>query len=450
MARLFGTDGVRGVANRELTSDLAFRLGQAGAHVLSQEHPHPRIVIGKDTRISGDMLEAALIAGICSVGADVLRVGVLPTPGIAFLTRTLDASAGVVISASHNPVEDNGIKFFSATGYKLPDSLEEEIESIVASNEKPWEVPVGAGVGRVIEVKDAERLYIDFLKGTVGRLDGLKVVLDCANGAASHVGPKLLTELGVEVIPIFHEPDGVNINAGCGSTHPEALQRAVLQHGADLGLAHDGDADRLIAVDERGKIVDGDAIMLICALALKAKGALANDAIVVTVMSNMGLRVALKQAGIQVHETQVGDRYVMEELLRTGSRLGGEQSGHIIFLDHNTTGDGLLTAIQLLAVLKQMNLPLSALASRMQRYPQVLMNTRVKSAQHKDLLMQDDVIQAKIEEAKRALGDQGRVLVRPSGTEPLIRVMVEGRNEAELRQLVQALIETIQQRDAAL
>lgn len=444
MGRLFGTDGVRGVANSQLTSDLAFRLGQAGAYVLSKEHPHPRIVIGKDTRISGDMLEAALIAGICSVGADVLRVGVLPTPGIALLTRTLDVSAGVVISASHNPVQDNGIKFFASTGYKLPDAIEDEIENIVLSDEKPWEVPIGGEVGRVIEINDAGRRYMDFLKGTVGRLDGLKVILDCANGAASYVGAVVLREFGVEVIPICNTPDGVNINVCCGSTHPEQLQRAVLEHGADLGLAMDGDADRLIVVDEQGNILDGDFIMVICALAQKEKGTLAQNAVVVTVMSNLGLHLALKGAGITIYETQVGDRYVMEELLRTGAKLGGEQSGHIIFLDHNTTGDGLLTAFHLLAVVKERQVPLSQLASQMLRLPQVLINATV---QHKERLMQDERVLAKVKQAELTLGDQGRVLVRSSGTESLIRVMVEGSDQLKLKELAQGIIDMIMQCD---
>lgn len=445
MGRLFGTDGVRGVANSQLTPGLAFRLGQAGAYVLSKEHPHPRIVIGKDTRISGDMLEAALIAGICSVGADVLKVGILPTPGIAYLTRNLDVSAGVVISASHNPVQDNGIKFFDSTGYKLPDAIEDEIESIVLSEEKPWEVPIGGDVGRVIEVSDAGRRYIDFLMESLGRLDGLKVVLDCANGAASYVGPAVLREFGVEVIPIFNTPDGVNINAGCGSTHPEELQQAVLEHGADLGLANDGDADRLIVVDEHGNILDGDFIMVICALAQKEKGNLAENAVVVTVMSNLGLHLALKEAGITVYETQVGDRYVMEELLRTGAKLGGEQSGHIIFLDHNTTGDGLLTALHLLAVVKERKVPLSELASQMQRFPQVLLNARVKN---KERLMSDERVLTKVKEAEDALGGRGRVLVRPSGTESLIRVMVEGPDQDKLLQLAQGVIDMINLCDA--
>ena len=445
MGRLFGTDGVRGVANQELTPDLAFSLGQAGAYVLSKDHPHPRIVIGKDTRISGDMLEAALIAGICSVGADVLQVGILPTPGIALLTRQLKANAGVVISASHNPVEDNGIKFFSATGYKLPDSVEEEIENIVLSEAKPWKVAVGQDVGRVIRITDAERRYIDFLKNTCGELKGIKVVIDCANGAAYRVGPLVLEELGVEVIPLFNKPDGLNINADCGSTHPQILQRAVLDQGADLGLACDGDADRLIAVDEKGQLLDGDFIMLICALNKRAKGQLTGDAVVVTVMSNLGLRIALKEAGIKVYETQVGDRYVMEELLLTGAKLGGEQSGHIIFLEHNTTGDGLLTALELLTVIKDRHLPLSRLAAQMRRLPQVLVNTRVLD---KDKIMADSNVWAKVAETEKILGDSGRILVRPSGTEPLLRVMVEGPDETSLRELAQEVIDIIISCDA--
>ena len=440
MGRLFGTDGVRGIANSQLTPDLAFRLGQAGAYVLSKAHPRPRIVIGKDTRISGDMLEAALTAGICSVGADALQTGVLPTPGIAFLARTLGVSAGVVISASHNPVEDNGIKFFASTGYKLPDEIEAEIERIVLSEDKPWEPPVGGAVGRVIGVPDAGRRYIDFLKSSVGALDGIRVVLDAANGAAAYVGPVVLREAGAEVIPIFHTPDGVNINAGCGSTHPEQLQKAVIEHKADLGLALDGDADRLIAVDEQGNLVDGDFIMLICALAQKEKGVLAQNALVLTVMSNLGLRVALREAGIQVFETQVGDRYVLEEMLRTGTGIGGEQSGHIIFLDRNTTGDGLLTALYLLSVIKEQKNPLSQLASRMQRFPQVLLNAKVK---HKERLMADPRVLAKVKEAEQVLGDRGRVLVRPSGTEPLIRVMAEGPDQRQLTELAQDVIERI-------
>ncbi len=440
MDKLFGTDGVRGVANRELTPELAFSLGQAGAYVLSKGHPHLKIVIGKDTRISGDMLEAALIAGICSVGADVLRVGVLPTPGIAYLTRTLEACAGVVISASHNPVQDNGIKFFSSTGYKLPDAVEEEIEKIVLGKEKPWQDPVGENVGRVFEIKDAQKQYVDFLKSTVGSLEGLRIVYDGANGAGYEVGPQVLKELGAELITLAVQPDGININEGCGSTHPELLQKAVLEHQAHIGLANDGDADRLIAVDEKGEVIDGDFIMVILALALKRQGKLKEDSLVVTVMSNLGLHIALKEAGITIYETQVGDRYVMEELLKTGAKLGGEQSGHIIFLEHNTTGDGLLTALQLLKVLKEEGKPLSELATQMERLPQVLINVQVKD---KYKAMENPYVIQKVEEVRGYLGERGRILVRPSGTESLVRVMVEGEEQGKLVYLAQSVVDII-------
>lgn len=440
MGILFGTDGVRGVANQDLTPELAFNLGRAGAYVLSKEHPNLKIVIGKDTRISGDMLEAALIAGICSVGADVLRVGVLPTPGIAYLTRIMDACAGVVISASHNPVQDNGIKFFGSSGYKLPDAIEDEIENIVLNGEKPWETPIGPKVGRVIEVQDAQKQYIDFLKSTVGSLAGLKIVYDGANGAAYQVGPQVLRELGAEVIPLAVEPDGVNINNCCGSTHPEFLQNAVVEHQAHIGLANDGDADRLIAVDEKGNIVDGDFIMVILALAFKKQGKLKENSLVVTVMSNLGLHIALREAGINIYETQVGDRYVMEELLKTGATLGGEQSGHIILLEHNTTGDGLLTGLQLLKVMKEEGKPLSELAAQMERLPQVLINAEVKD---KVKAMENPYVIQKIEEIKRYLGERGRILVRPSGTESLVRVMVEGEEQGQLVHLAQSVVDII-------
>ncbi|NMA69090.1 MAG: phosphoglucosamine mutase [Desulfitobacterium sp.] len=440
MDKLFGTDGVRGVANKDLTPELAFDLGRAGAYVLSKEHPNLKIVIGKDTRISGDMLESALIAGICSVGADVLRVGVLPTPGIAYLTRTLDACAGVVISASHNPVQDNGIKFFGTSGYKLPDAVEEEIENIVLKQEKPWQTPLGPEVGRVIEVDDAQEQYIDFLKSTVGSLEGLKVVYDGANGAAYKVGPQVLRELGAEIIPLAVEPDGININDCCGSTHPELIQKAVVEHQAHIGLANDGDADRLIAVDEKGNIIDGDFIMVILALAYKKQGKLKENSLVVTVMSNLGLHISLREAGITVYETQVGDRYVMEELLRTGATLGGEQSGHIILLDHNTTGDGLLTGLQLLKVMKEEGKPLSKLAAQMERLPQVLINAEVKD---KGKAMENPYVIQKVEEIKRYLGERGRILVRPSGTESLIRVMVEGEEQGKLVHLAQSVVDII-------
>lgn len=444
MGKLFGTDGVRGIANKELTPELAFRLGRAGAYILGRGQERLKIVIGKDTRISGDMLEAALTAGICSMGVDVLKVGIFPTPGIAYLTRTLGAAAGIVISASHNPAQDNGIKFFAGSGFKLPDELEEEIEKAL-DNLDGFDVPIGGEVGRVIEVDNAVECYAEFLKGKAVRLDGLKIVLDCANGAAFEVGPKVLGELGAEVIPIFNKPDGVNINVGCGSTHPEALAEAVVKYGADLGLACDGDADRIIAVDEKGSIVDGDFIMVICALALKEKGRLRNNSVAVTVMSNMGLHKALKKAGITIHETKVGDRYVMEKLLETDTVLGGEQSGHIIFLEHNTTGDGLLSALQLLSVVKEKNRKLSELASQMQRFPQVLLNTRVAS---KDKVLNDEGVRLKIKEIEKRLGEDGRILVRPSGTESLIRVMVEGHEEKLLYELANEVISEVKKADA--
>lgn len=443
MARLFGTDGVRGEANKALTPELAFRLGKAGAYILGKGQEKTKIMIGKDTRISGDMLEAALTAGICSMGVDVLRVGVLPTPGIAYLTRAMGAKAGVVISASHNPYQDNGIKFFAGSGFKLPDDLEDEIEKALDLLDD-LETPVGGEIGRVIDVENAVEYYADFLKKTAPRLDGLKIVLDCANGAASEVGPKVLSELGAEVIPIFNQPDGININVHCGSTHPEALARAVLEHGADLGLACDGDADRIIAVDEKGSIVDGDFIMVICALALQEKAKLANNALTVTVMSNLGLHRALKDAGITIYETTVGDRYVMKKLLATGSVLGGEQSGHIIFLEHNTTGDGLLSGLQLLAAVKEKNKKLSELAAQMQRFPQVLLNARVN---HKDKIMHDQTVKAKIEEVQSYLGEDGRILVRPSGTESLIRIMLEGPEQEELQKLAEAVLKVVKEAD---
>lgn len=439
MARLFGTDGVRGIANKELTPELAFRLGKAGAYVLGKAQKRAKIIIGKDTRISGDMLEAALAAGICSMGADVLRVGVLPTPAIAYLTRSMEGSAGVVISASHNPFEDNGIKFFDKSGYKLPDELEDEIEKALSYIDTV-DMPAGSGVGRVIEVTDASSRYVNFLKNTAVRLDGLKVVVDCANGAACQVGPRVLEELGARVIPLAARPDGLNINVDCGSTHPEFLAEEVLKEGADIGLAFDGDADRVIAVDEKGSIVDGDFIMLICALALKERDRLNRNTLVVTVMSNMGLHKALKDAGIGICQTKVGDRYVMEKLLETGAVLGGEQSGHIIFLEHSTTGDGLLSSLQLLSILQEKKAKLSELAAGMSRFPQVLINVRVKD---KEKILTSSEVKEKVAEIEKHLGDEGRILVRPSGTESLIRVMLEGRLEDELQDLAGQVVELV-------
>lgn len=440
MGTLFGTDGVRGIANRELTPELALKLGRAGAYVLSRGNPGARMVVGCDTRLSCDMLEAALAAGICSAGVDVLKVGVMPTPAVAYLTRELGAVGGVVISASHNPMEDNGIKFFGANGYKLPDEMEEEIERLVYSLDS-IPLPVGEGIGRVHQVYEAVERYVAFLKGTVScELKGLKVVVDCANGAASQVAPRVLRELGAEVVSIFSSPDGANINAGCGSTHPEKLQEAVVRHGAHLGLAHDGDADRVVAVDHLGNLVDGDQIMVILGRYLKEHGRLARNTVVVTVMSNLGLDLALQESGIRVLRTKVGDRYVLEELLRCGANFGGEQSGHIVMLDYTTTGDGILTALQLLQVVKEKGASLQELAAQMEKFPQVLKNVPVAD---KEKVMSSPALAEAIARQQERLGGQGRILVRPSGTEPLIRVMVEARDKDCLHAVVDELVNVI-------
>jgi phosphoglucosamine mutase len=441
MGTLFGTDGVRGLANRELTPELAFKLGRAGAHVLLEETGIPALVIGRDTRLSGDMLEGALIAGICSAGVDVLRVGVLPTPAVAYLSRKLEAAGGVVISASHNSYEDNGIKFFGANGYKLPDALEERVERLVLDPAAALLAPVGAGLGRVREVSDAPERYVRFACSTgPSDLEGLKIVVDCAHGAAFEVAPQVLGRLGATVIPIFNAPDGTNINAGCGSTQPAALQQAVKAEGADLGLAFDGDADRLIAVDERGQLVDGDHLMVICARHMQQSGCLAGNTVVVTVMSNLGLHLALRKAGIRVLQTKVGDRYVLEEMVRSRCSLGGEQSGHIIFLDYNTTGDGIVTALQLLKVMRETGQPLSRLAAQMERLPQLLRSVRV---QDRAAVMASPLLAEVIAKYERGLNGEGRILVRPSGTEPVVRVMAEARNETILEEVVEELVRVV-------
>lgn len=440
MTRMFGTDGVRGVANKDLTPELAFKLGRAGAYILSHNKSKPQIVIGKDTRISGDMLENALTAGICSAGVDVVKVGVMPTPGIAFLTRDLGATAGIVISASHNPVEDNGIKFFGPDGFKLKDEEEDEIERLVLGHESlPY--PTGVNVGKVHVLEGAVRRYVEFAKNTVDiNLKGVKVVVDCANGASFQATPRALEELGAEVIKINCEPDGTNINKDCGSTHPQVLQEAVKKHGANVGIAHDGDADRVIMVDENGEIIDGDKIMVACALNLKNEGRLQNNTLVVTVMSNMGLHIALKDEGIDILRTKVGDRYVLEKMRETGAVLGGEQSGHIIFLEHNTTGDGLITALQTLQVMKKSGESMSQLSSLMQKLPQVLENVKVEN---KYTAMENPDFKKAIAEAEKELGERGRILVRPSGTEPLVRIMVEGSDEEELNSIAKRLAEKL-------
>ncbi len=442
MGTLFGTDGVRGVANRDLTAALAFRLGRAGAYVLNRRGARPRIVIGKDTRISGDMLEAALTAGILSVGGDCIRAGVIPTPGLAYLARTIDCCAGAMISASHNPVPDNGIKFFAGDGFKLPDAVEDEIEALVFNEQFPFPQPVGEEIGRVAVDGDCVERYLAFLKEQAGGLDltGLKLVIDCANGAASHIAPRLFAGLGAQVQSIYSEPNGININAGCGSTHTGPLQRVVPDLEADLGLAFDGDADRLLAVDEQGNLVDGDQAMVICGLERKRKGTLPGDRVVVSVMSNLGLREAFRNAGIEALETKVGDRYILEEMRRSQAVLGGEQSGHIIFLDRTTTGDGLLTALELLKVVRESGQPLSRLAGQMTRFPQVLVNIQVPN---KQALHGHPVIAEAVCRAEQKLAGRGRILVRPSGTEPLVRVMGEGPREDELLEVVSELSEVV-------
>ncbi|HQJ36563.1 MAG TPA: phosphoglucosamine mutase [Bacillota bacterium] len=447
MGRMFGTDGVRGIANKELSPDLAFNLGRIGAYVLTEEtHKKPRIAVGKDTRISGDMLEAALIAGICSMGAEAVSLGVLPTPAVAYLTRHMGLDAGVVISASHNPFEYNGIKFFNGEGYKLSDELEDRIESLMLNPENGIANPTGAEIGKKVEVDNAVHGYVDFLKKTIDvNLRGLKIAVDCANGASYIAAPSVLADLGAEIVVINNKPDGTNINVKCGSTHPEGLQKLVVESGAHIGLAFDGDADRLIAVDNRGNIVNGDHMLAIFARHLKGKGMLKKDTVVATVMSNMGLDIAMKREKCNLVKTKVGDRYVLEEMVSMGYSIGGEQSGHIIFLDHNTTGDGLLTALQLLAVVKETGKKLSDLASIMKELPQVLVNAKVKN-ENKDKYMKDEDIAQMIASLEKKLKGRGRVLIRPSGTEPLVRVMLEGANEAEIKEDAAALAKLIEEK----
>ena len=432
MARLFGTDGVRGIANADLTCDLAFKLGQAGAFVLGSNVHRPTILIGRDTRLSGEMLEAALVAGICSIGARAVLVDVLPTPGIAYLTRYYGADAGVVISASHNTVEYNGIKFFDRNGCKLPDEIEDHIESIIGKGDPGMVLPTGVKIGRRVRQVNAQRRYIDFVKETTSeRLDGLHIVVDCAQGASYQVAPLALRELGATVSVYYHEPDGTNINENCGSTHPERLCELVRELGADIGLAFDGDADRLIAVDERGQIVNGDQVMCICALHMKEQGTLKNNTLVTTVMSNMGLDIALKKHGIKNVKTKVGDRYVLEKMLTDGYSLGGEQSGHVIFLDYNTTGDGLITAIQLLTVMVKTKQSLGRLSKAMQVLPQSLYAAKVSDKRKYDFDKDEEILSA-IRALESKYEGRGRVLVRASGTEPMVRVMIEGEDQYEM------------------
>ena len=443
MRKYFGTDGVRGVANKELTCDLAYKLGRAGGYVLTNNEYKVKVVVGKDTRQSGDMLEAALIAGLMSVGCDVIIVGVIPTPGVAYLTRKYGAECGVVISASHNPMEDNGIKFFNKDGFKLDDEIELKIEEYIDNMEKIAYNPIGNEVGVRIHKHTAAQDYVDYLKSIVDTdLTGLKVVLDCANGAAYKVAPEVFRELGAEVIAMNVTPDGENINHKCGSTHPEGLQKAVVEHNADLGLAYDGDADRLIAVDETGTIVDGDHIMILGAVYLKKQNKLANDTLVVTTMSNIGLHVAAKEYGIDLAITDVGDRYVIEEMKKSGHNLGGEQSGHMIFLDYNTTGDGTLSSLIVSKIVKEDGKTLSEQSALMTTYPQVLINVDVRN-EVKNKFMENDEIRTEIEKLEKLMAGTGRVLIRPSGTQPLVRVMLEGKDEGQIRELAQELADLI-------
>lgn len=447
MGKLFGTDGVRGVANKELTVDMAYKLGQAGAYVLTKENKHkPTILIGRDTRLSGEMLEAAMVAGICSVGADVMSMGIMPTPAVSYLTREYGADAGVVISASHNPVEFNGIKFFNRDGFKLSDAIEDEIEELLLNNNKGIELPTGTGIGRHIERTECIYDYIRFTKRQINTsFEGMKIVIDCANGASYVSAPKALRELGAEVIIIHNEPDGTNINKMCGSTHMEDLMSYVKQVGADIGLAFDGDADRCLAVDEKGKKVEGDEIMAICGLFMKQQGTLRKSTIVATVMSNLGFFIMGKNNGLAIKQTAVGDRYVLEEMLENDYNLGGEQSGHVIFLDENTTGDGLLTALHLLEVMKDSGKKLSQLAACMNVLPQVLVNAKVTTEKKNDY-KKDPVIQTAISELEKQFSGEGRVLIRPSGTEPLVRVMIEGQDKQLLEKEATKLASLIEER----
>ncbi len=442
--KLFGTDGVRGVANiHPMTTEIAMQLGRAIAYIFKQDERRHRIVIGKDTRLSGYMIENALASGICSMGVDVLLVGPLPTPGIAFITTSMRADAGVVISASHNAYQDNGIKFFSGDGFKLPDETELAIEKLIFTKEIDSLRPIAEKVGKAYRIDDAVGRYVVFLKNSFPReldLMGLKIVLDCANGAAYKAAPAVLSELGAEVVLLGASPNGTNINAGCGSLHPEVISAAVREHQADLGMALDGDADRVIFVDETGREIDGDYIMAICASDLLKKGKLARNTLVATVMSNMGLDIAIRNAGGRIVKTAVGDRYVVEEMRRSGYNVGGEQSGHMVFLDHNTTGDGMISALQLLAIMQSTGKPLSELASIMTALPQVLVNVRVDK---KRPVTEVPEVARCIAAAEQKLADTGRVLIRYSGTEPLMRIMLEGQDEGQIAALAQDIADAV-------
>jgi len=447
MGKLFGTDGIRGVANVEpMTAEMALQVGRAVAHIFKKKGHRTKIVIGKDTRVSGYMIESALASGICSMGADVLLLGPLPTPGIAFITKNMDADAGIVISASHNPFQDNGIKVFSKDGFKLPDEKEEEIENLIFSNSIGTLRPTADEIGKAHRVEDDSGRYIVFLKNTFPgdlSLEGMKIVVDCANGATYKIAPTILREMRAEVIPINVEPDGYNINLKCGSLHPEILAEMVVKNKADIGLAYDGDGDRLICVDEKGNLVNGDQVMAICAQSLKKEGRLKNNKVVSTVMSNLGFMQAMKKLGIEHVVSKVGDRYVLEDMLKTGAILGGEDSGHIIFIEHHTTGDGILSSLQLLSIMQKEKKSLSTLAKVMEMFPQVVINVDVKSKPDLKTLPE---VQAAIKKAEGELGEQGRVLVRYSGTQSMCRVMVEGPTVEKTESLAKTIAAEIKKK----
>jgi phosphoglucosamine mutase len=442
MPRLFGTDGVRGVANVDLTGELAYALGRASVVALNERGTlRPRVLIGRDTRSSGEFLEAALAAGICSAGGDVARLGILPTPAVAHLVVADGGHAGAVISASHNPAEYNGIKLFSREGYKLPDRVEDEIERMVREGDGPR--PQGGDIGRISDDAEAAERYVEFVTGSAGTLAGLRLVVDCANGAAFHVGPEALRRLGAEVVAINDEPNGQNINAGCGATDPEVVARAVVEHRADAGVAFDGDADRALFADADGNVVDGDQVLAAAALSLREEGRLKGDTVVSTVMANLGFRRAMDEAGVRFLETKVGDRYVLEEMLSSGAVLGGEQSGHVIFLEDSTTGDGVLTAARFLSIAVARGTTVAGLAGAMQRFPQVLLNVEVRD---RDALEGAGDVWSVVWDAERELGERGRILVRPSGTEMLVRVMVEAPTEATAREHAERVAAVVRER----
>lgn len=441
MGKYFGTDGVRGVANSELTPEFAFKLGRFGGYILTKDKERPKVIIGRDTRISGHMLEGALVAGLLSIGAEVMRLGVISTPGVAYLTKAMGAQAGVMISASHNPVADNGIKFFGPDGFKLSDEQELEIEKLIDLPEDNLPRPIGAKLGQVMDYFEGGQKYLQYLKNTVDEdFSGIHIALDCANGATSSLATHLFADLEADLSTMGASPNGLNINAGVGSTHPEALAEFVKEKGADVGLSFDGDGDRLIAIDEKGNIVDGDQIMYICAKYMKERGRLKHGTVVSTVMSNLGFYKGLEAHGIQSIQTAVGDRYVVEEMKKNGYNLGGEQSGHIIFLDYNTTGDGLLTGLQLVNIMKITKKPLSELAAEMQKFPQKLVNVRVTDKNHvTDNLSVKEII----EHVEEEMAGNGRILVRPSGTEPLVRVMAEAPSEELCTLYVDRIVDVV-------